>query len=107
MTLVIINTKSNKTSIYCKLFYIKEGNIIPIGFDGLETDYREIKPYKKELSGHRFVYKSTRYNGTGIPLDLLEALKNKFTHYLYIDDFYNGITNGEIKRTLQEYSCYY
>ena len=107
MTLVIVNAKTNKTSIYYKLFYIKDNSLIPIGFDGLGTDYHEIKEYKKTLTGYRFVYKSTRYNSTGVPLDLLEALKNKFTHYQYVDDFYNGITTDEIARTLREYSCYY
>ena len=107
MTLVIFNYKSNKTSIYYKLFYIKEGKLIPIGFEGLDTDYKEIAEFKKVLSGQRFVYKSTCYNSYGIPLDILRVLKNKFTDYQYIDDWYNGTTYNTIEKTLREYSTYY
>ena len=104
MTLVIFNYKSNKTSIYYKLFYIKDGLLVPIGFDGLKTDYDEIKQYKKELSGARFVYVSKNYNSTGLPLDIMNALKDKFETTQYIDDFYNGVTTEQTDRTVKAYS---
>jgi hypothetical protein len=106
MTLVIINTKTNKTTCYYKLFYIKDGVLVPLGFDGLGTDYSEVEQFKKVLSNNTFVYQSKKYNGNGVPVDIIRALKDKFDTYQYIDDFYNGVTAGSTEHFLNEYKYY-
>lgn len=106
MTLVIINTKTNKTSCYYNLYYIENNNLIPIGFSGLETDYSEIQENKKHLKDRTFTYKSTHYNPYGVPVDIVRALKDKFDTFQYIDDTYNGVSNHITAKFLNEYRYY-
>jgi hypothetical protein len=107
MTLVIIVNKVKAGKIQYQLYYIKDNKLIPIGFDGLKTDYEKIKQYKRTYKDRSFVYESTKYNSYGAPVDIIRALKDRFQDFQLIDNDNNGITGRDIDGFLREYSGMY
>jgi hypothetical protein len=107
MTLVIIVNKVKAGKVQYNLYYIKDNKLVPIGFSGLNTDYEEIKQYKRTYKDRSFVYESTKYNCYGAPVDIIRALADKFHDFQLIDNDNNGITGRDIEGFIREHNCMY